>query len=242
MRSPLARLCPIEVTTIGPELVESEIDPAVVEVPLSKDRTYCAAAFAKFTPLTFSVKIVLSASTGACRGSGATSTMSAMGGATSKTHEAVKLVKNALPAVSVMPEFNGLIDSRYVPGVGGSARKFSSYCLGFSWNSGYVNGDEISTLSTVPSRLVRSSVKSLLSTPLTNSLKLMTTEPGCTLTGELIIVSGGNASAIESTNGSVVSTNQVSEDAMPGLTFSATRFPAVSMTGVFKSVEINRSS
>ena len=49
-------------------------------------------------------------------------------------------------------------------------------------------------------------------------------------------------SAIVVTNGSVVSTSQVSDAAIPTPTFSATRFAAVSKTGVFTSVETSRSS
>ena len=81
---------------MGPEFVASEMDAAVVVVPSSKDNTYCAEASSVFTPLIFSLKIVLSASTGVCLGSGATSTMSASGAATSSTHEVEKSVKNAL--------------------------------------------------------------------------------------------------------------------------------------------------
>ena len=85
-----------------------------------------------------------------------------------------------------MPEFNGLIENRYVPAVPVSAPKFNSYWLGASWKSGNVNDDEMSIFETVPSVLVRSNVKSLLSTPLTASLKLMMADAGWLLRGESI--------------------------------------------------------
>jgi len=132
------------------------------------------AKSAMSTPVTGSVKLIVTVPACVLRGSGVTSTMSVVGAVVSRSHVSLASTDSRFPAASWIPEPEAVSVNTYVPASAVTPDRSSVYVAPLPPTVRPLR-------STVAPSRVRA--KSAMSTPVTASEKLIVTVPACVLRG-----------------------------------------------------------